>query len=587
MGGHAVLENQPVVYWSTQKATGTMLKSAPARKKALNPVPQIATEPSLSPLGALLPIVRRSSATDFRLLGRRGYDQRTKCVAPRRAVQVQRQGRAIPGDGVRLLAFGWLRPMMDAAQDQAPSRIQLSTRTLLALALAALATRLLFSAWVHPPGDFLFKDMLAYQSVALAVSERGLLGAGPSVAFQAPGTAMLLVALMKVFGPESLGVIGAFWALLSAGSVVLTALVASRVSRQRWLPALAGVAVLLWYPQVLSGGLFLSEAPFGCALMALVWRLLVLWQERRGAASVGLLAGACFLLRPEVALFLGVVTIFFVVHRRRPHAALGPSLVLLVAPLAIALLSSMWLVHHHTGQLGLAESSRLNLTLARCQSARLQIFETEHRVRYSQSAHDGRTVGSVALWALFELGPEHPFAPRPALGRERRTFELELSGGDSQLVGVGPEGRSIRWSGRDRSDPEIHSALLAKCLRASGVLGQVRASLTNLSTLWFFNSQWPDSSPRRESWRPASDLYVRVFQWIWWLPSLLGLGLAFRERRDRPERFVAALPLLALFCVALVWFGTVRIRTPYDPLAIILALEWFAALRERWSGEAP
>jgi hypothetical protein len=449
-------------------------------------------------------------------------------------------------------------------------------RTLLILITLAVASRLLFGLLWHPPSEHVYLDMIGYVRRAQDLLDNGFFGAERGITFHAWGTSTLLALLMGLFGSEPGTALDLFWSLASAGTVVFTYLAATRLSSAKWFAPTAGALALFWYPSMLAGSFFLSEGPFACALMALMWRFVVLWQDDRGALSVGLLASIAFILRPEVALLFAMLAVVLWFAKRR-----SPRLWLLAfGPPFATLLFSLWVFHHHNGRLGIARTSSLNLTLSRCQVSRLQIFDSDLRVRYSQSLNDGHLIGPVALWALSQRETDDFFAPRPALGRESRVFELEDARGDMRLVSIGPEGKSLRWSG-DMTDPAIHRQLLQRCLSTSGVRGQIRASVLNMSALWFFNSQWPDSSPRNEAWLRVSDPFVKLAWLLWFAGGLMGLRLAWRERKERPEAWLLALPVITILLVAGVWFGSVRLRTPYDGFALLLALTWVETLIRR------
>ena len=61
-----------------------------------------------------------------------------------------------------------------------------------------------------------------------------------------------------------------------------------------------------------------------------------------------------------------------------------------------------------------------------------------------------------------------------------------------------------------------------------------------------------------------------------WLPGLVGAALALR-RRDLAGG-LAALQLVALLAVSALFFGSIRLRTPTDPYALVLALTAYPAL---------
>lgn len=448
---------------------------------------------------------------------------------------------------------------------------------LLALIGLALASRLAWALWIHPPGDFVFRDMEGYLYSARHVLEHGFT-AHRYLAFQAWGTHALLAALFALFGAEALVAAAVLWACLGAAAVPIVYLLACRVCSRPWVPAVVGIAALLWYPNIANTGVFLAEAPLLGCLTAAVWRLVVLLEEGRGALVCGLLCATCFALRPETAVFLLLAFVLWLVVRRDHGAAKWRHIGLVSAPLAVTLAFSLVRFHHHTGRWGgIAESAAINFTLARCQHPRLQGYRSPEEFARDPSLKAGRSVG-VASYAqrLADKVPERLLGLRPAFGRTPTQYELDGPSGPVPIR-ISARGMSIQYVGH-HADPEIHAAIARACVARTGLLGQLRMSLSNLAGLWFFNAQWPDNSDRGERFRPWSDAFVTIFQWLIWLPSTFGALWAVRNARQRPRLAVCALPLIAIVVVAAIWFGEIRLRTPYDPLALLLAGEVYGRL---------
>lgn len=460
-------------------------------------------------------------------------------------------------------------------------------RVLLALVILAVSSRLAWAVWIHPTVEYLFRDMRGYWLNARELALHGLMPHRP-LAFQAWGTHTLLAVPLALFGVYNLFPAAIVWALLAAAAVPLIYLVACRVCSRPWLPALVGVAALLWYPNLVNSGLFLAEAPLLCFLTAATWRLVVLLQTGRGALGCGLLGAACVALRPETAIFLLLALGLWLAVRRDHPAARWRHVGLVALPIAAVLVFSAWHFHRHTGRLGgIAESAYINLTLARCQSPRVQGFATPERFDRDRDIDNG-AVGTPLFRQRLRDEPPGWLAARPVFGTA--PVSLEIPAEPTPLpIRIAPGGITIQFIG-DPRDPAINAAILRACLAETGLLGQLRISASNLRGLWFHNSQWPDSSDRGELWLPWSDAFVTLFQWLVWLPSLLGIWLALRDARHNPGLALCALPLLSSMLTAMIWFGEIRTRTPYDPLALLLAAEaytrTFARLRT-WRRPGP
>jgi hypothetical protein len=391
-------------------------------------------------------------------------------------------------------------------------------------------------------------------------------------AFQAWGTYALLAGPAALFGGHGLVAAALLWAVLGAAAVPMTYLLACRVCSRPAVAAAVGVAALLWYPNLAYTGLFLSETPFLCLLIAAVWRLVVLIQDGRGALGCGILGALCFAVRPEVGLSFVLIAGLWI-RLRKDHPAAGWRHVgLVAAPLALVFVCSLWHFHRHTGRWGgIAESARANLTPARCHHPWVETFATAADFQPGRRGKDGRVYGVVFFYELLERGSDGPFALRPVFGTDAARVDLPTPAG-SLPIGITDGGVSLQYVGH-RADPEVHAALQRACIARAGWREQLRISVINLSGLWFFNSQWPDTTHGGKPFLPWSNAFIAIFQWLVWLPSLIGVRLALRDARTNPGLAVCALPLIGMMIVAAVWFGSIRLRTPYDPLALLLAAE--------------
>lgn len=460
-----------------------------------------------------------------------------------------------PPDGVR--------PPPASATD-APSTAP-DRRFLLLLVVLALLTRLIWVLWLHPPGDYVFSDMKKYVERAQDLAEHGF-HPDRTLAWQAWGTHYLLAIPLRIFGTDALWSGAVLWGVMGASAVPAGYLLSCRVSTRPWMPKVVGWALLLWWPSLSNSGYFLSEAPFLCfqlwSMLGLVWVV----QEGRYAALAGVASALAFAVRPQSAMFYGLVLVTWLALRRRlPHVR-ARQLGLVALPLLLMLGYSTWRFHAHTGQwMGVAENANMNLTAGRCHNIVTQAFPTEHARQRSERANNTRNGRRVSLPAFRVLAhsvpPNHPLALRPAMG-----------------------GETIRMVGYI-GDAQVHRELRAECYRRTGMLEQVRYSVVNLSLLWVIGSQWPEQSQNGKWLRPPADAFKHVFQALVWLPSLVGLGAALWWIRRRPGLTFCAWQLLTSMTVAAIFFGTIRLRTPYDPYAIVLALEgWvlLAAVVARW-----
>jgi len=426
-------------------------------------------------------------------------------------------------------------------------------RFLVALIALAVISRLIWVLWVHPPADYVFSDMKKYLLRAQDFAEHGF-HPQRTLAWQAWGTHYLLAIPLRLFGTDALRVAAGFWGLLAASAVPAGYLLACRVSTRAWMPKVVGIALLLWFPNLSNSGYFLSEAPFLCVQLWSTLGLVMVMQQGRHALGAGLASAVAFAVRPQSALLYVLVLLTWLVNRRRlPHVRVR-HLVLIAVPLLAMLAFSTWRFHAHTGQwVGVAENANMNLTAGRCHNIVTQAFKTEPLKRRSERARNTRNGRRVSLPAFRVLArtfrPSHPLALRPAMRSE-----------------------TIRMVGYI-GDAEAHRELREECYRQTGLLEQARYSVVNVSLLWFVGQQWPEQSRGSKLTLPPANVYKHIYQVLLWIPSLIGLGAALWWVRRRPGLTFCAWQLCTSMTVAAVFFGTIRLRSPYDPYAIILALE--------------
>ncbi|MEM7153574.1 MAG: hypothetical protein AAF799_12080 [Myxococcota bacterium] len=453
-----------------------------------------------------------------------------------------------------------------APEDEAPSATPTSSarpeattgwpvdrRFLWVLVVLALLTRLVWVLWVHPPSDYIFSDMKKYVDRAQDLVANGF-HPDRKLAWQAWGTHYLLAVPLKLFGAKNFVAGAVMWGLMAAAAVPGAYLLSCRVSSRKWMPYVIGIAMLLWHPNLSNSGYFLSEAPFLCFQLWSTYALVVVLQRGRHGLAAGIVSAVAFAVRPQSALFFLLVLLTWALNRRRlPHVRVR-SLVLVALPLLAMLFFSAWRFHAHTGYwAGVAENANMNLTAGRCHNIVTQAFRSERRLKASErrkNTRNGRRVSLPGFRVLAKsVPPSHPLALRPAMRSE-----------------------TIRMVGYI-GDPDVHRELRAECYARTGLLEQARYSAVNVSLLWFIGRQWPEQSRGAKTFAPAVEVYKYLYQFLVWLPSLIGLVAALAWIRRRPGLAFCAWQLVTSMTVASVFFGTIRLRTPYDPYAMILALE--------------
>ena len=446
------------------------------------------------------------------------------------------------------------KPAEESRSKRFLSAIPPDKRFLILLIVLALATRFIWIFVIHEPWEYVFSDMKKYVVRAQFLAEHGFVWGERTLAWQSFGTHYLLAIPLKIFGPKNLGSGAALWALMGAGAVPLTYLVACRVVSHHKIAMAAGGVALFWHPHLSNSAYFLSETPFLFFLLLSTYSLLRTLQEGKGAVIAGLASAVAFALRPQAAAFFVLVFVVWLVNVRRLKHVRVLHLVVIAIPLLSMLSFSLWRFEKHTGQwAGVAETANMNLTAGRCHNIVTQAFRNSWQLRRSErrrKTNDGRRVSLPGFRQLSRaVPPSHPLALRPAMRSETIRF-------------VGYIG-----------DAEIHKGIREECYRRTGVVEQARYSVVNMMLLWFVGHQWPENEKGRKIFFPPIVAYKHIYQVLFWLPSTLGMFWGLAWIRRRPSMAIVAAQLLASMVIAAIFFGTIRIRIPYDPYAFILGLQ--------------
>jgi hypothetical protein len=450
---------------------------------------------------------------------------------------------------------------------------------------AAVLSRFVWVIWVHPPREHVFSDMAHYVHRAGLVAAFEVEVGDRMMVWQAWGTHGLLAIPLLLLGPgqSALEFAGLMWAGFSAATVVLGYQLALRVlpgpsvpGRPHWLAITVGVALLGWVPLLSHTGFFVSEIPYGCALLATTLGVVRVRQDGRGALAAGLWGAFAFSLRPQSAVFFGLLALAWVFERvrsgPRPATPTVRHAVLLLAPLLVIVAISMVRVRVHTGRFGgVAENASMNLTAGRCHNIVTRSWSSEadlESARQTGSPAPDRRISLPGFRALGREGPDHPLALRPALGGEA----IDMVG----YIG----------------DREVHREIRKQCYAATGVGGQIHYTITNVALLWLVARPWPESSDREAP--QLLPVAVRGRQIAAGLAPLSLLGMLVvlwnwaRARPDAREPLdhvaggaVCALQFASLLIVAAVFFGDPRLRVPYDPYCLILAVALLDAVLAR------
>jgi hypothetical protein len=471
-----------------------------------------------------------------------------------------------------------LEPAMDSlAAPSSPARLLrrlgtrlqrwvLDERWLLAIFVAALVVRLHWNLVVHPLGDYVYSDMNSYVSRADTLLKKGL-EPNEFSSFFPFGTFWLVAGIKLVFGKDNFVAIGSVYALLGAFTVAFAFAATRRASAFPWVAPAVGLVGVFYYPHLSLGGYVLSEVPFAFFLMGAVLCSLRLADHGRhvDAWLMGLCAALGTVVRPQLMVSVALLGLFWLVWRRHLPKLRFVHLLQAAVPLAIALALSSALLHHNTGRFGLvSENGSFNLVFGRCHASKIS------------TTPDGKGHGRVHFRPpSFLQVKNHEAEAKKKRIPPRVALEPAL---EDELTYRGYIG-----------DERKHMEFVRECMRITGPWGQLKYGYVNASLLWRHNIPWPDSG--RSQWRPVSRLWTNIQRDGLAIPALLGLVVLFWRRTVKQG--LLAVHFLALLVVSAIYFGEIRIRTPYDYLILALAFEVYAVglwllwhggkrLRARW-----
>ena len=218
--------------------------------------------------------------------------------------------------------------------------------------LVGFAARLWWVTSVEPPGGTVYSDMLGY----ILRGRDTLSGKPPPVPSCYPfGADWFYAAEMWWFGTTkaaypSMAVFQAVW---GATAVPLIMLISRRTVSHLAGSVLAGLFVALWHPVVAMHGYFLSEVPFIPLLLASHWLWLRFVQTGRGGPIASIVSGVAFTIRPQVLLFVALVSVWGAFR----HPEHGRRWLRALMPLALILAFTSGRMYSQTGRWGMISAN--------------------------------------------------------------------------------------------------------------------------------------------------------------------------------------------------------------------------------------
>jgi hypothetical protein len=420
---------------------------------------------------------------------------------------------------------------------------------MVAVFVTALAIRLVYNLFVHPPLEFRTSDMAGYLRRADKLLDTPWSTVDPLSTFFPYGTHVLVFITKWTFGRDNGPAIGVVFAVLGALTACFWYATARRLlGAGRTAVRVLAVLFVAHAPLVLQGGFVLSEVPFACALAASAFFAIRLYDEGRwlDALAMGVAFALGMTFRPQMLVSLGLVIAVLLL---RPSPALpsalrrGARLALALAPVAVVCALSAARMHHHTGKLGLVSTNAgFNFAFGRCHCNALSASKTRASKFEPPSFNNLRKFEEKhGVAPIFELDP---------------AIDLEL------------EIKGKVW------DQTAAMDLARSCVAKSGAGKQVKYAATHVLLLWAYNLPWPTKGVTPNIW---------AFLQVLWIPgALVALGRSLRKAYAREA--LAAVHVWALFITAILFFGEARLRVPYDGFLMILAVwvyaPWIVRLRE-------
>lgn len=420
------------------------------------------------------------------------------------------------------------------------------------ITLLTFVIRLVWNLIVHPPGEFITSDMRSYWQQSNAMLNAPW-RPDPGAIFFPYGTAALLTLVRRLFGAENHLALGIVYAILGTLLVPLVFGLARRLTQGYHLPRLAAIVTCFYYPFISYGGYYLSELPFSVCVTATAFYALRLADRgrKRDAWLLGLVFAIGATFRPQLLASLPLLAVVWSWRRKSWPAWHKGHWIRLLVPIVIVSALSMGRFHHHTGRWGfISGNSALNYAFGRCHAVEIE----------------SRAVGYAGSFSPPPMG----FLEWRELNRHQSFIRL-----DPALQ------RKISLHGY-LGAPETFKEITPKCIQKTGYVRQVQYAIVHVIMLWGFNNAWPDSAGGVLRFVMLGFLVAHNI--IFLAPILILTPALFRERFSRHA--LLALHLVALIVVAVLYFGDVRYRVPYDGVLIVLALDgwryvagWFVAGR--------
>ncbi|HSA59931.1 MAG TPA: phospholipid carrier-dependent glycosyltransferase [bacterium] len=402
--------------------------------------------------------------------------------------------------------------------------------------LAATALRLWFSLAVHPPGNFLFSDMLVYQKHAERLRALSL---GVWDTFSSAGYPVLL-ALVDPTG-RHFAPIAVLQALMGGLICALAASIAWRLTSSRFVALAVFLANALYFPLIYYGGLVLTEVPAAFFTTLSFWILLSVDSpsDRRRLVLAGLSLSLLSVIRPNmVLLYAGVPAYFWAAFgrdRRAAWRALKPFILASLPLILAACVHNSILLRKPSG---LASNGGLNFYLARAPV----------RIIHYQGDYGEYSIGPIPNMRRY--GPERDVRTPVPLFDEGHFYK---------------EGLKQIWA-----EPRL---LLTSFDNIKEGLG------LGLQDYW---PVWKTPSGAAQKWLLA---FSRAFTWVILLPAagriaVLGIQKKLWEDRGAPW-LLTGLSIGVLLATFYFYLGDPRIHVPFDPVLIAFSFAAVAAVRLR------
>jgi hypothetical protein len=430
--------------------------------------------------------------------------------------------------------------------------------------IAALLVRVHWNLRVHPPADYVYSDMNGYVGRAAGLFNDPF-GKREYSGFYPWGTHVLIFAIQKLLGKGDLRAVGVVFAVFGALVSMFGYLVARRVTRFSWVAPAVGMVLIFDYPLISLSGYFLSETPFALGLMIGTWALLRVVDHGRGydAWIAGWAIAFATMMRPQILVSVALlVPLWFFGRKLWPRLGLG-MLVRAAIPLALVLGFSAARLHYHTDRWGLiSENGSFNQVFGRCHVTKI--------IALPDTPARSRTV----------------FGPPPLLQLNKRSTSAP-----GEWPQLDPVIDTHFYYYGYIGDAEIHRDYMRQCVAQGGLLKQAEYALVHVLMMWRYNILWPDSG--KGQWHPFATRWGQIHSHSFAIPAVLAMLIVFVPRRH-PKLALVAIHIWAAFIVAALYFGDVRLRTPYDPFVVLMALElcamliaWVGSRRTRNRGNNP